>query len=148
MESIVLSGDANESCLLAPECDVAYLDPPYNQHPYGSNYFMLNLIAAGERPASVSAVSGIPRDWNRSAYNRRSEAARALGELAERVRAKFLVVSFNSEGFIPRDEMEALLSRVGKVESVETRYNAFRGSRNLRSRALHLSEYVFIVEKR
>ena len=23
--------------------DVVYLDPPYNQHPYGSNYFMLNL---------------------------------------------------------------------------------------------------------
>ena len=24
--------------------DITYLDPPYNQHPYGSNYFMLNLI--------------------------------------------------------------------------------------------------------
>ncbi len=148
VESLVLAGDANEACLLAPDCDVAYLDPPYNQHPYGSNYFMLNLIASGKRPDSVSEVSGIPRDWRRSAYNRRREAAGSLADLAERIRAKFLLVSFNSEGFIPRAEIESLLSRVGKVESVETRYNAFRGSRNLRGRALHLSEYLFIVEKR
>ncbi len=148
VESLVLSGDANESCLLAPECDVAYLDPPYNQHPYGSNYFMLNLIASGKRPDSLSPVSGIPPDWKRSAYNRRRDAARTLSELAERIRAKFLIVSFNSEGFISRGEMEAILARVGKVESVETKYNTFRGSRNLRARGLHLSEYLFIVERR
>ena len=27
-----------------PMLDLVYLDPPYNQHPYGSNYFMLNTI--------------------------------------------------------------------------------------------------------
>ena len=32
------------------EFDLAYIDPPYNQHPYGSNYFMLNLIANYQRP--------------------------------------------------------------------------------------------------
>jgi len=32
------------------------LDPPYNQHPYGSNYFMLNLLADYREPADVSAV--------------------------------------------------------------------------------------------
>ena len=30
--------------------DVAYFDPPYNQHPYGSNYFMLNLLVNYEEP--------------------------------------------------------------------------------------------------
>jgi len=29
--------------------DIAYLDPPYNQHQYGSNYHMLNTIALWDR---------------------------------------------------------------------------------------------------
>ena len=55
-----------------PPVDVAYLDPPYNQHPYGSNYFMLNLLASGREPAAeeLSQVSGIPKNWNRSHYNK------------------------------------------------------------------------------
>ena len=40
----VFSQDAKEFAKLIPAVDVAYFDPPYNQHPYGSNYFMLNLI--------------------------------------------------------------------------------------------------------
>jgi adenine-specific DNA-methyltransferase len=41
---LVLNGDSNKIINNIPEVDLAYLDPPYNQHPYGSNYFMLNLI--------------------------------------------------------------------------------------------------------
>ncbi|MDR0684304.1 MAG: DNA adenine methylase [Spirochaetaceae bacterium] len=39
-----MNGDSNKIINNIPEVDLAYLDPPYNQHPYGSNYFMLNLI--------------------------------------------------------------------------------------------------------
>ena len=59
--------------------DVVYLDPPYNQHPYGSNYFMLNLILHYAMPAQVSPVSGIPSDWQRSPFNKPRECgSRAL----------------------------------------------------------------------
>ncbi len=146
--SIVYTGDANEVCARAPEVDVAYLDPPYNQHPYGSNYFMLNLLVDYRRPARISPVSGIPADWQRSSYNRRREAADSLYRLASSLRAKFLLVSFNSEGFIGKDEMEGLLGKIGRVETLETRYNAFRGSRNLANRPIHVSEYLYLVEKR
>lgn len=145
--SIVYSGDANEVCANAPEVDVAYLDPPYNQHPYGSNYFMLNLLIDYERPAKISPVSGIPADWQRSSYNRRREAAGSLYRLADSLRARFLLVSFNSEGFIGKDEMETLLGKVGKVETLETKYNTFRGSRNLANRPIHVSEYLYLVDK-
>jgi len=147
-ESLILAGDAGEICAEAPEVDVAYLDPPYNQHPYGSNYFMLNLLADYRMPETVSPVSGIPPDWNRSVYNRRREAAAALESLAQNLRAKFLIVSFNSEGFIEREEMESILSRIGKTETLEMRYNAFRGSRNLSGRGIHVKEYLYLVEKK
>ncbi len=147
-ETLVLQSDATEAAASLPPVDLAYLDPPYNQHPYGSNYFMLNLLAEYREPGAVSRVSGIPENWNRSAYNRRAEAAIRLESLIEALDAPFVLVSFNSEGFIDRDSMTALLGRHGKVEAFETRYNAFRGSRNLSDRARHVSEYLFLVERR
>jgi adenine-specific DNA-methyltransferase len=143
----VYQRDANELIHELPPLDLAYIDPPYNQHPYGANYFMLNLLVDYQRPQQLSQVSGIPTDWRRSAYNKRAAAKAALTQLVEGMPAKFLMISFNSQGFISHDEMLALLSRVGKTEVVETQYNAFRGSRNLRNRAIHVREYLFLVEK-
>ncbi|MCK5803495.1 MAG: DNA adenine methylase [Lentisphaeria bacterium] len=140
-------GDANDFVRTAQEVDLAYMDPPYNQHPYGSNYFMLNLLATHQAPSTVSAVSGIPVDWNRSAYNRRGEIGAAFAGLVEDVRASHVLVSFNSEGFIPHEEMLDLLARFGVVESLEMRYNTFRGSRNLHGRSIHVKEYLYLLEK-
>ena len=139
--------DANKLVSDLEETDLAYLDPPYNQHPYGSNYFMLNLILSYKRPGGLSRVSGIPPDWNRSVYNIRREAARAFLDLAGKIRSKFLLVSFNSEGFISPGDMRAMLEKTGKLEIFEKPYNTFRGSRNLRERHTHVKEYLFLVEK-
>lgn len=140
--------DANALARELPELDLAYLDPPYNQHPYGSNYFMLNLLVDYERPAEVSPVSGIPVDWNRSRYNRRAGAAEALFELVAACPARFLLISYNSEGFIPHGVFLRRLRAHGRCTVCSTRYNAFRGSRNLHARPLHLTEYLYLLEKR
>jgi adenine-specific DNA-methyltransferase len=141
--------DANElvSALCGEQFDVAYLDPPYNQHPYGSNYFMLNLIATYQRPGEVSRVSGIPVDWNRSAYNRRGDAEDALFDLIDRCPARFVLISYNSEGFISQERFNARLAPLGRVQTLETPYNTFRGSRNLAGRAIHVTEFLYLLEK-
>ena len=71
--------DANALARRLPGLDLAYFDPPYNQHPYGSNYFMLNLLVDYQRPRQVSTVSGIPTDWRRSDYNVRSRCLTSPG---------------------------------------------------------------------
>ena len=129
--------------------DIAYFDPPYNQHPYGSNYFMLNLIANFKAPDSknLSEVSGIPNDWNRSNFNKKAKAADEFFTLLSKFPAKYLVVSFNSEGFISETEFLLNLSKIGKVIKHEIRYPAYRASRNLNNRALYVIEYIYIVKK-
>lgn len=127
--------------------DIVYLDPPYNQHPYGSNYFMLNLILKNKLDVEVSRVSGITQGWNRSAFNRPRYALSSMEETIACLDSKFTVVSYNSEGFISFDEMFQMLSKYGKVKTVEIAYNTFRGSRNLRNRDIHVSEYLFVLEK-
>lgn len=146
-ESRVLQGDANLVCLDLPEVDLAYLDPPYNQHPYGSNYFMLNLLVEYEEPEGLSRVSGIPKAWRRSAYNRAAAAAAALAGLVDTVRARFVLVSFNSDGFIKPGEMQSILEAHGRVETLHKPYNTFRGSRNLHGRDIHVREYLYVLEK-
>jgi adenine-specific DNA-methyltransferase len=131
------------------EFDLAYIDPPYNQHPYGSNYFMLNLIANYQRPdcEKISRVSGIPKDWNRSSFNRKRDAAESFTNLVSSLRAKYLMISFNSEGYISKNEMINILEKVGTVTVLDISYNAFKGSRNLKNRDIYVSEYLFIVKK-
>ncbi len=141
-------GDSNIIAECLEEVDVAYIDPPYNQHPYGSNYFMLNLITDYIEPENISKISGIPENWNRSSYNKKAKAYESFRELVSKIKAKFLLISFNSEGFISKDEMTSLLKTIGTFEVLETQYNTFRGSRNLRNRNIYVKEYLYLVEKR
>ena len=141
-------GDSNTIIDSVDNIDLAYIDPPYNQHPYGSNYFMLNLIVDYIEPQNISSISGIPDNWNRSFYNKRAHAYNSFKELIEKIKAKYLLISFNSEGFISYDEMVKLLRQTGKLEILETKYNTFRGSRNLKNRDIYVKEYLYLVEKR
>jgi len=144
----VLQEDANAAAGRLTDLDLAYIDPPYNQHPYGSNYFMLNLLVRYERPAHISRVSGIPTDWRRSGYNVRVRSLPLLSRLLHAIDAPFLLVSFNNEGFISPAQMHEMLGGLGSVDVLETRYNAFRGSRNFNNRPLHVTEQLFLVERR
>lgn len=127
--------------------DIAYLDPPYNQHPYGSNYFMLNLILKNKLDVKISKISGITQNWNRSAFNKANSALKSMEEIIANLASKFAIISYNSEGFIAFNEMSEMLKKYGKLKTVEITYNTFRGSRNLRNRNIHISEYLFVLEK-
>lgn len=140
--------DANQLSAQHGDFDLAYFDPPYNQHPYGSNYFMLNLLVNYIEPTDISKVSGIPTDWRRSRYNSRQESLRQLADLITNIDATFVLLSYNDEGFIPIDQMRRLLDASGTVEEMQIPYTTFRGSRNLNGRSPHVTEHLFLVDKR
>lgn len=144
----VYKEDANALVRHLPHVDVAYFDPPYNQHPYGSNYFMLNLLCDYQQPKEVSPVSGIPKKWNRSDYNKRQKAESTLFDAVENCRAKFVLISYNSEGFISHDSFLRELKKIGHVQVMDTAYNTFRGCRNLKNRDIHVTEFLYLVDKR
>ena len=127
--------------------DITYLDPPYNQHPYGSNYFMLNLILKNKLDANISKVSGIVQNWNRSVFNKPYAALSSMEEIISGISSKYVIISYNSEGFISFDQMSGMLKKYGNLKTVENKYNTFRGSRNLKNRDIHVREYLFVLEK-
>lgn len=147
-KSMVHKADANALIRDLEPVDVAYFDPPYNQHPYGSNYFMLNLLCDYKRPEEVSSISGIPPGWNRSKYNKARHAEAALFDAIENVKAKFVLVSYNSEGFVAHDRFLSELVSLGDVCVMDTKYNTFRGCRNLSGRDIHVTENLYLIDKR
>ncbi len=146
-EVINYQKDANVLAKELKNLDVVYIDPPYNQHPYGSNYFMLNLVNNYVQPDNVSKVSGIPENWNRSNYNKKKQALESMEDLCRNIQSKYLIISYNSEGFISKNEMVNMLKKIGNVEILEKKYNTYRASRNLINRPLYVSEILFIVKK-
>jgi adenine-specific DNA-methyltransferase len=138
--------------------DLCYLDPPYNQHQYGSNYHLLNTIALWDRPAvsqerradgSLRRKAGIREDWvrTRSAYCYRASAAAALAGLLEAVDARYLVLSYSTEGLVPFEELEALLEAQGELELYGSGYVKYRGGRQSISRQVHNVELALVLDR-
>lgn len=153
-ENIIISADAStvvkdtKIVEKAKGIDITYIDPPYNQHPYGSNYFMLNAIAKCKCPGEISKVSGIPKDWNRSIYNKRVEGVMQLLKDIENVDSKYVLLSYSSEAYLPIKDMVAELAKIGLITNLqEIDYNVFRGSRNLSNRPKKLQEYLITIRK-
>lgn len=134
---------------LPAELDLVYYDPPYNQHPYGSNYFMLNLIAnEAEKFDIQEGVSGIVKHWKRSDYNKRLKAEAVMNDLLANTRARYILISYNNEGLIPIRNFEKLLHKYGDSVLMKREYNTYRGSRNLRQRNVKVTELLWILKKK
>jgi adenine-specific DNA-methyltransferase len=108
----ICKGDTAEVIKDIPELDLAYFDPPYNQHPYSSNYFMLNSILNNSvNPEILSRVSGIPNVWNKSDWNKKSTIKNTFSKLIENTKAKFILVSYNNEGFLTEQDFYEIMNK-------------------------------------
>jgi len=116
--------------------DIAYLDPPYNQHPYGSNYHVLNTITLWDKPPLTERIEGrnkaaIREDWRterRSPYNHRGAATDAYNTLLQSLDARYILTSYSTDGTIPLPALIAACIRRGHTEFVTQQYKRYRVS--------------------
>jgi adenine-specific DNA methylase len=139
------------------EIDIAYLDPPYNQHQYGSNYHLLNTIARGDEPpvherplgegTSGRDKAGIRRDWvkTKSDFCSKARAAAAFERLTKTIRARHILVSYSTEGMIPLDEMAAILGDRGRLDLALMEYTRYRGGKQALTTNNANIEFVLIA---
>lgn len=146
-DTTVFCRDTNELVKELGPVDLAYFDPPYNQHPYGSNYFMLNIINGGKPVPIQSGISGISEKWQRSDYNKTEPAIKAMDDLIANTKAKYILISYNDEGIIPINKFENIVKKYGSWELLEQEYNTYRGSRNLRNRNNKVRELLWLIKK-
>jgi adenine-specific DNA-methyltransferase len=126
----VARADANALAPRLGGIDLAYVDPPYNQHSYLGNYHVWETLVRWDAPEHYGvACKRTDCRTRKSAYNRRAPALAALADLIERVATPWLIVSFSDEGFHRPAEVEALLGLRGHVGAVGVPRPRYVGAR-------------------
>jgi adenine-specific DNA-methyltransferase len=163
-----IEGKGQASCMDARDAaselvgDLVYIDPPYNQHSYLGNYHVWETLVRWDRPEVFGvACKRVDVRERQSVFNSRPRCAEALAEVVAATRAPVLLVSFNNEGFVGRDTMEAMLGSLwggeGSVMTLEVDCKRYvgaqigihnpRGEKVGRISHLRNREYLFLASR-
>lgn len=130
-------------------CDILYLDPPYTQNQYGTQYHLLETLVLNDMPESVSKVTG-----SRSTREMRSDWSKIykVHILFDRVLAKttarHIFLSYNNDGDMSKDFIEAIMKRYavdGSFECITIPYKKYENWKS-KNKKEHF-EYLFYIEK-
>lgn len=112
------------------EADLVYLDPPYNQHSYLSNYHVWESLILWDKPETYGVANKrIDCRTRKSPFNSRPGIGPALAAVIDGLKAPNLIVSFNDEGYLSREALVAMLSARGPVRVVEIPHPRYVGAR-------------------
>lgn len=109
-------GDARDAVRDVPAVGLAYLDPPYNQHRYFTNYHVWETLVRWDAPDyyGVACKRVDAREAaTKSDFNSKRRMPQALAEVIEGVRADVIVVSFSNEGHLPIEALQEMLAARG-----------------------------------
>lgn len=114
-----------------PEADVAYLDPPYNQHSYYANYHIWETLVAWDKPGyyGVACKRSDVRDAaNKSPFNRKREIHGALRQVIEKMPARLLLISFSNEGWVSLEDIMDMCKDRGYLEVLSFDHKRYVGA--------------------
>jgi len=112
-------GDAVELAGSLGRFDFAYLDPPYNQHRYFTNYHVWETLVAWDAPDHYGVACkrvDARDDETKSVFNRKREMPGALRDTIAALDAEVVVVSYNDESWVTLDALRDMCSVHGQVE--------------------------------
>lgn len=131
------------------ECDILYLDPPYTQNQYGTQYHLLETLVLNDSP-SISKITG-----SRSTTPMRSDWSKdykthiLFDKILAKTKAKYIVFSYSKDGFMSKSFIEASMKRYGKPETYICKKLLYRKYTNFKSKEKNDHfEYLFFIEKK
>ncbi len=113
-----LLGDATQLAGSLGHVDLAYLDPPYNQHRYFTNYHVWETLVAWDRPEHYGVACkrlDARDDATKSVFNRKRQMPDALHRTISAIDADVVIVSYNDEAWITLDELREMCAGRGEV---------------------------------
>lgn len=118
----------NSSTIYERDYDIVYLDPPYNERMYSSNYHPLNYIAH-YKDLSIYGKTGLITDYNKSKYCHKSNAFEMLTELIENLKTKHIILSYNNEGIMKLDDIKKLFMSKGNLTLYKKIYKKYKSNK-------------------
>jgi adenine-specific DNA-methyltransferase len=130
-------------------CDILYVDPPYTQNQYGTQYHLLETLVLYDNP-NVSTITGSRSTTPmRSDWSMEYKSHILFDKLLAKTKAKYLIFSYSQDGFMSKSFIEASLKRYGKPDTYLCKKISYRKYTNFKSRDKkdHF-EYLFFVERK
>lgn len=148
-ESVEMLNGKIEDIIQDIDCDILYLDPPYTQNQYGTQYHLLETLILNDRP-TVSAVTGSrPVTPLRSYWSKEIHSNILFERVIAKTKARYILFSYNNDGFMSKDFITSTLRRYGKVETFEFQDIDYKKYENFKSRTKEgHKEYLFFIEKK
>lgn len=130
------------------DTDILYLDPPYNERQYLPNYHLVETIAKYDNP-KIKGVTGMREYENKkSTFCNAKTALRDLETIIKTAKYKYLIMSYNSEGIMPQEEIINMMSKYGTVKLEQFQYARFKSNNNgLSKTKKHIYEQLYILRK-
>ncbi|MDD5693238.1 MAG: DNA adenine methylase [Patescibacteria group bacterium] len=127
------------------ECDVLYLDPPYNERQYATNYHMLETIARNDNP-TIKGKTGL-REYQhqKSEYCSRGKVKEAFEDLIQKAKTKYIFVSYNNEGLLSEADLKEILSKKGEYRCFKKEYARYKADNNRDYKDNKTFEYLHCV---
>jgi len=140
--------DANE-LVREIQSDITYIDIPYNNRQYASNYHVLENIARNNKPELNGKTKIF--DWSqlKSKYSMKLKAYEALEDLIKNLNSTYVVFSYNDEGIISYEDLFELLKKYSvnnKIDTISIPYRKYKSK--IASKKTELNEYIFLIQKR
>jgi adenine-specific DNA-methyltransferase len=115
-QGVTVLGDASDTVEVLGRTQLMYLDPPYNQHRYFTNYHIWETLVRWDAPEhyGVACKRIDSRDEaTKSVFNSKRSMPHALHGIIERADAEVLMVSYNDESWISAEHMMRSLRDAG-----------------------------------
>ena len=131
-EGRAVRGDACRLVDTLAPVDFAYLDPPYNQHRYFTNYHIWETLVAWDSPEhyGVACKRADSRlEETKSVFNRKREMPEALKRVIRGVRAECVVLSYNDEAWVELGELREWMAVHGHVIALAFDSQRYVGAR-------------------
>lgn len=130
------------------ECDLVYLDPPYNGRQYMQNYHVLETIAKYDNP-QIKGVTGMRIDpAKKSEFCQKGKAEKAFKELLKALNCRYILLSYNNEGLLSTATMSQIVKESGNAETFRLfEYDYRRYKNKIPNNAKGLKEQLYFIEK-
>lgn len=127
--------------------DILYLDPPYNERQYCSNYHILETIAKNDNPI-INGKTGL-RDYQsqKSDFCIKSKVCEAFENIIKNANFKYIFLSYNNEGLMPFEKIKEIMSKYGKYSLYSKEYKRFKADNNRNNKANSTIEYLHCLVK-
>lgn len=146
-KNVIIYNSKIEDIIENIECDVLYLDPPYTQNQYGTQYHLLETLILNDNPAISKVTGSRSTAPMRSDWSKEYKANILFDKILAKTKAKYVVLSYNNDGFMSKDFIKASMQRYGKPETYLCKKISYKKYQNWKStNAKEHFEYLFFIE--